>query len=52
MKTWMVMLGIVIVVAVYVGILLWDDARYEREQRKRILELDKTLKKMREQNDE
>jgi hypothetical protein len=29
------MLGIMIVVAVYIGILLWDDARYEREQRKK-----------------
>jgi hypothetical protein len=35
MKTWMVMLGIIVVVAVYIGILLWDDARYEREQRKK-----------------
>ena len=35
MKTWMVMLGIMIIVAVYIGILLWHDAQYEREQRKR-----------------
>lgn len=35
MKTWMVMLGIMIIVAVYIGILLWHDARYEREQRKK-----------------
>ena len=50
MKTWMVMLGIVVVVVAFVGILLWDETQHERESRKRILELDKTLKKMREQN--